>query len=145
MVKRGLTLILVLVVAASLSGCATLFKKKTSEAEGLRSQISGLESQIQEKDQEISNLKDALAASIQEKEVLERKMGMEQKSRPTVKQIQTALKNAGFDPGAIDGKMGKQTKDAIKAFQKANGLVVDGRAGRLTWEILGKYLDKKVK
>lgn len=56
------------------------------------------------------------------------------------KQIQFALKKAGFDPGPIDGKLGKNTRKAIRQFQKANGLKADGIVGRRTWEKLSKYL-----
>lgn len=55
------------------------------------------------------------------------------------RQIQTALKNAGYDPGPIDGKMGVMTMSAIRNFQKANNLVADGKVGPRTWEILQKY------
>jgi peptidoglycan hydrolase-like protein with peptidoglycan-binding domain len=41
--------------------------------------------------------------------------------------------------------MGKQTREAIRSFQRANNLVVDGKVGKKTWEILRGYLDKKVK
>jgi len=60
--------------------------------------------------------------------------------RPTVKEIQTALKNAGFDPGSFDGKIGPRTRQAIKDFQKSKGLVPDGAVGPKTWASLGKYL-----
>ncbi|MFA5388159.1 MAG: peptidoglycan-binding domain-containing protein [Candidatus Omnitrophota bacterium] len=60
--------------------------------------------------------------------------------RPTTKEIQTALKNAGFDPGSIDGKIGPRTRQAIKDFQKSKGLVPDGVVGPKTWTSLGKYL-----
>lgn len=50
----------------------------------------------------------------------------------TIKQIQQALKAAGFDPGPIDGIKGPKTIAAIKAFQAANGLVVDGIVGPKT-------------
>lgn len=46
--------------------------------------------------------------------------------------IQRQLAAAGFDPGPIDGRIGARTIRAIKAFQVANGLAVDGRAGPLT-------------
>jgi hypothetical protein len=59
---------------------------------------------------------------------------------PTVQEIQTALKNAGYYPGAIDGKAGPMTKKAIEDFQQANGLQVDGKVGPKTWGLLGKYL-----
>jgi len=60
---------------------------------------------------------------------------------PTVQEIQTALKNAGYYPGAIDGKAGPMTKKAIEDFQQANGLQVDGKVGIKTWGLLGKYLN----
>ncbi|MEW6008530.1 MAG: peptidoglycan-binding domain-containing protein [Candidatus Omnitrophota bacterium] len=57
-----------------------------------------------------------------------------------MKEIQRALKSAGFNPGAIDGKLGSQTEAAIKNFQKVSNLKVDGRVGRNTWRLLKKYL-----
>jgi len=62
--------------------------------------------------------------------------------QPQATEIQTALKNANFYLGAIDGKIGPMTKAAIEAFQKANGLVVDGKVGPKTWQLLSKYLNK---
>jgi len=60
--------------------------------------------------------------------------------KPTVIEIQTALKHAGFYTGNIDGKLGAKSKKAIEDFQKANGLKVDGKVGPKTWEALGKHL-----
>ena len=56
------------------------------------------------------------------------------------KEIQMALKNAGFYAGTIDGKIGPKSKQAILDFQKANGLKVDGKVGPKTWAALEKYL-----
>lgn len=56
------------------------------------------------------------------------------------KQIQLALKKAGFYKGAIDGKIGPQTRRAIREFQKARGLKPDGVVGKKTWEELRTYL-----
>jgi peptidoglycan hydrolase-like protein with peptidoglycan-binding domain len=39
-----------------------------------------------------------------------------------VKRIQLALRNAGHDPGPIDGVYGWQTQAAMKAYQKEKGL-----------------------
>ncbi len=60
--------------------------------------------------------------------------------RPTVRDIQRALKNAGYDPGPIDGIIGRRTKRAIIDFQKANRLSPDGIVGRKTWGKLGPHL-----
>jgi membrane-bound lytic murein transglycosylase B len=40
--------------------------------------------------------------------------------------LQDLLGKAGFDPGGVDGRMGPKTVAAVKAFQKARGLVPDG-------------------
>ncbi|MFA6079592.1 MAG: peptidoglycan-binding protein [Candidatus Omnitrophota bacterium] len=58
------------------------------------------------------------------------------------KDIQSALKNAGFYSGAIDGKIGPKTKKAIQEFQAAKGLTVDGKVGPKTWAELAKYLSQ---
>jgi peptidoglycan hydrolase-like protein with peptidoglycan-binding domain len=135
-----------------LSGCATARKQNDLEVQGLRNQISVMETQLQTKDEEITGLKDELnKASMvsQEKtadqQAVSQKMIPEVKSRPTFKQIQIALKNAGYDPGPVDGRHGKQTYSAIKTFQKDNGLHVDGKVGKRTWDALKKYLYQKVK
>lgn len=54
----------------------------------------------------------------------------------TMFEIQRALKAAGFDPGAIDGKDGPMTRAAVKQFQSQNGLAVDGVAGPKTQDAL---------
>ncbi len=56
------------------------------------------------------------------------------------KDVQLALKAAGFDPGSTDGKMGPRTKAAIRDFQLANGLQADGKVGPRTWAKLQTYL-----
>ena len=54
--------------------------------------------------------------------------------------IQAALKNAGYYQGNVDGKIGTATKEALKSFQKDNGLDADGVCGRRTWDKLKPYL-----
>lgn len=45
---------------------------------------------------------------------------------PYIKTIQTKLKEKGFYKIAIDDAFGKGTNDAVVAFQKSKGLIVDG-------------------
>ncbi len=59
---------------------------------------------------------------------------------PATRDIQQALANAGFYQGPIDGKSGPLTQDAIRAFQQANSLKVDGKVGPQTWARLSTYL-----
>ncbi|MBG6148073.1 GH24 family phage-related lysozyme (muramidase) [Labrenzia sp. EL_142] len=52
---------------------------------------------------------------------------------PVVKEAQEALKRFGFDPGDIDGWMGKNTKEAVLAYQKTHPhLTNDGIIGPAT-------------
>lgn len=44
-----------------------------------------------------------------------------------IREIQTALFYLGYDPGSVDGQKGTHTIDAIKQFQQANALYVDGK------------------
>jgi N-acetylmuramoyl-L-alanine amidase len=49
-----------------------------------------------------------------------------------VADIQRALLARGNDPGPVDGKIGAKTRAAVRAFQKASGLLVDGILGPVT-------------
>ena len=46
-----------------------------------------------------------------------------------VLQLQQALNALGYDTNGADGKFGKGTEQAVKAYQQANGLTADGKAG----------------
>lgn len=50
----------------------------------------------------------------------------------TVKWLQEMLLAAGHELGKADGIFGKKTELAVRAFQRASGLVVDGIAGKKT-------------
>ncbi len=43
-----------------------------------------------------------------------------------VQSVQTALDGKGFNPGPIDGIIGHQTMDAMKRYQRTNGLATGG-------------------
>jgi peptidoglycan hydrolase-like protein with peptidoglycan-binding domain len=118
-----------------LAGCATAKK------ENLTSRQLGSELENQPLAEELA------AASAAQPLEQEAEFSAEQEVRPAKdpaelsrEDVQTALKNAGFYSGEIDGKFGPQTRKAIKEFQKANGLQVDGLAGKKTKTALVKYL-----
>lgn len=62
--------------------------------------------------------------------------------KPTNKDVQIALRNAGFYKGEVDGVIGPKTRKAIEEFQAKNNLTVDGKVGPKTWTVLSKYLDQ---
>lgn len=80
----------------------------------------------------------APAAVLQEPTTLE--LTSTAPEKPTDKDIQTALKNAGLYNGPIDGNIGPKSQKAIKVFQEQNGLTVDGKVGPRTWKKLSSYL-----
>ncbi len=56
-----------------------------------------------------------------------------------VRQIQTKLKRWGYYNGNVDGIFGSGTLEAVKWFQRKNGLQVDGIAGKKTLEAMGIF------
>lgn len=66
---------------------------------------------------------------------------------PEVKQLQENLIKLGYgkymEPYGADGKYGAKTKLAVKAFQRDNGLTVDGKAGPITLGKIEELLKKQ--
>jgi His-Xaa-Ser repeat protein HxsA len=65
-------------------------------------------------------------------------------TRPTTDQlmvmimrVQAALYSRGYDPGAIDGSLGLQTRSALSSFQSAQGLSATGTMTTETLNALG--------
>jgi peptidoglycan hydrolase-like protein with peptidoglycan-binding domain len=65
-----------------------------------------------------------------------KKMAKKAKPSKAVMAVQEALNKNGAKL-KIDGLMGKQTRAAIRAYQKANGLKATGRADKATMAKLG--------
>ncbi|MHB8155522.1 MAG: peptidoglycan-binding domain-containing protein [Candidatus Omnitrophota bacterium] len=63
-------------------------------------------------------------------------IGYRLKTKDRIRQIQIALKKAGFYQGEIDSKIGSKTKKAIIDFQRSKKLKPDGVIGLKTWEEL---------
>ncbi len=70
------------------------------------------------------------AVSSQEEPVLLR-------NRPFVRQVQEALARRGFDPGPADGIMGPRTRQAVRDYQRSEGLPENGQLTDETVESLG--------
>lgn len=141
MKKNFLGIMSLLLAVILVSGCATT-RPKPMTAQDPQAQIADLQSQVQAKDQEIQDLRYQLESHQQslsnnfsssgdsDKYNLLRVPGV------TATDVQRALVRAGFDPGPVDGRLGRQTKKAIKAFQRKNGLTADGVIGDKTWAAL---------
>jgi len=136
-----------LLVCVFFAGCAAA-RKKDTQIEELRSHVSSLESELERKDERIKSLESTAespdSTRMNQGYVTTTAAGNEEKtkrvSRMSARQIQTALKNAGYYKGPLDGKLGRQARKAIKAFQRAQGLKPDGMVGKRTALRLRKYL-----
>lgn len=61
-------------------------------------------------------------------------------SGENVTKVQKRLIQYGYLSGSADGKYGEATRDAVRWFQKNNGITVDGRVGPATAAALGVTL-----
>ncbi len=59
---------------------------------------------------------------------------------PNVKLIQSLLRKIGYSIDAVDGFFGNNTRQAVIAFQRNNGLIPDGIVGPATWAIFENLL-----
>ena len=121
-------------LALMLAGCTTCNKK----VDTLETRVTSLENTVG-----IKSEKESTVTTPQETSVASAAAKAEEMTvtdNPTKKDIQSALKNAGFYTGVVDGKFGLMTKKAIEKFQEANGLKADGKVGPNTWDKLKSYL-----
>jgi len=126
-----------------LTGCATTQRGQSIKTQELQTRVNYLELELKRKNQEIDRLESALEKA-QYVTIVSNDQKIEYKQSETpqeipIKQVQIALKKAGFYKGDIDGKQGPRTKEAIRVFQKARGLKVDGVVGKATWQALSRY------
>ena len=54
-----------------------------------------------------------------------------------VRRVQQALQSKGFDPGPIDGVIGRRTEDAIRGFQDRYGISTSAKVDNQTLYALG--------
>lgn len=128
-----------------LTGCATTQSGQNIQTQQLQNRVNYLELELKRKNQEINRLE----SELEKTQYItltpdDQKIKYKETKKPQeipIKQVQLALKKAGFYKGDIDGKKGPRTKEAIRAFQKARGLKVDGVVGKATWQALSRYLD----
>lgn len=120
---------LVVFLAFAIVGCATSSKKQATQSQPV----------VAQKTQQ--GLYDDQWSS-DSYEIPEQKAYSTTVVKLSPKQIQRALKSAGFYDGPIDGKIGPKTKAAITKFQKANGLKADGIVGKRTSAELNRYLSR---
>jgi len=60
-------------------------------------------------------------------------LGSDEVNNFRVAQIQNALKSFGYNPGVIDGRLGRDTRESIKKFQIAKGILPSGKIDSRTY------------
>lgn len=129
-----------------ISGCATT--KKTSD---LDERLFALEAKMNSIEQNQANAEDRLSGlevvSSRQAEAAREAISISLDKKPfnpcirlTKKDIQLALKNAGYYNGPIDGKLGSGTIKSLKKFQKENRLKANGKINKETRNKLSAYL-----
>ncbi len=138
MKRKNLAFLSVTVSMVLLAGCATAKPRPASQSD-LNGQVSALQNEVQAKDQQIQDLQYQLESQQQSLQTNFSRKGKNE--RPSIIRVegvsaadlQKALVRAGYNPGPVDGHVGKRTKNAVKAFQRKNNLRADGIVGEKTW------------
>lgn len=154
------TFLFAMIGLLAFSGCAS--RKTSKKVDTLQAQMGAVTDELVRLDQSLQDTRSALQAEEARKMQLqseigaaEERIGALQEEEGVIKSIyrtpsgfelpavniQKALKKAGYYNGALDGKIGPATRDALMAFQKDNGLGADGVCGRKTWSKLKVYLE----
>ncbi|MBU9889528.1 MAG: peptidoglycan-binding protein [Candidatus Omnitrophica bacterium] len=155
-----MTALFVMAGLIALSGCAS--KKTTKKVDTLQAQMGVVTDELVRLDQSLQDTRAALATEEAKKSALSSELSVTESRIDALQEeegvirgiyrtpsgfelpsvnIQKALKKAGYYNGALDGKVGPMTRDAIRAFQSDNGLTADGVCGRQTWSKLKSYLE----
>ncbi|MFH1440904.1 MAG: peptidoglycan-binding domain-containing protein [Candidatus Omnitrophota bacterium] len=149
--KRLIVVVLAVIFSINLAGCGrknSSSKEIAPEAMSIE-ELSMMGTESKDKtDTAVNNLSQAEMPVAKDIGIPEVKLAALPPSgpyRPSIRNIQTALKNAGCYTGKVDGKSGPLTKKAIKDFQKTANLKIDGKVGPKTWDVLSKYLNSEKK
>ena len=155
---RGFRLVMLMGLASLVAGCAGAGGRTRQELARLQSQVGLLDERVTQLERSSlgslpgggASFSDALPESApaartdgpSKARVAVAETGSATSSlKPSTREIQQALKNAGFYQGPVDGKMGPMTRDAVREFQRVHGLTDDGVVGRQTWAKLKAYVD----
>lgn len=143
--KTVVLLALGVAVSFTVTGCGTAPKKVKEELTGIKTRVDTLESRVESVEAKQAEAERVVVETPKVTEPSWPDTNFDVKSstvpaKTDVKQVQTALKSAGYYNGEIDGVKGRNTKRAIKAFQRDHGLASDGIVGSKTWDLLSKYV-----
>lgn len=139
-------LFLSILLVGILAGCSAT--RESSNVSLLEAKVANMERAMAARDQQIEELRSELdrltgssasfsggrasVSDIKDKGII--------RVSASPQDVQMALQKAGYYNGEVDGRIGRQTTEAIKQFQKDHELKVDGIVGRGTWAQMESYL-----
>lgn len=143
--NNGMKIAALVAAGALVAGCSSLSGTRAKkDQDPLNTRLAALEGQVTALNQRVEEL--AQAGPAQQAAGFEVTPGAgspaQSAQKFTVRQIQRALASAGFYKGTVDGKEGPKTKVAVREFQRAQGLKVDGVVGSSTRQALARYLSE---
>ncbi len=147
------------VLMVSLVGCATT--KQPTNMSQMNLRMAQVEDQLDQQGQDVADLKTSIEGLLSYVRKIDSGSGAARKVSSgrqitskgktqeqgilrvsaSPRDVQVALKNAGYYKGAIDGKLGAGSQKAIKSFQTDHDLTSDGIIGKVTWMQLKSYLE----
>lgn len=133
-----------------ISGCSTVPKKRfNEEMSGIKTRVETLETRVEGVEAKQAATEQAMVTTTTKTPepswpetnftTKDAKAEVAPAPKASTREVQMALKKAGYYSGKVDGVKGRNTKRAIKAFQRDHGLAADGVVGKKTWELLSKY------
>jgi peptidoglycan hydrolase-like protein with peptidoglycan-binding domain len=129
-------LLFVLAALIPVSGCSSYRTQRLEErVDQLDDRVSKMEAR-EEFVQTTVETEEVILDADSEAEILARIAAMGKKD------IQRALRSAGYYDGAIDGKIGPRSRKAIREFQRDHNLKVDGIVGENTKRALLRYVSE---
>lgn len=104
----------------------TAYTQLESEKAQIESEKTQLESEVTALKEQIETLTAGQETETEAVELSTEVVGTTYTDAATVKIVQTALNEEGFDCGTPDGKAGAKTTEALKAYQTSKGINVNG-------------------
>ena len=156
---------IIFLLALVASGCSTTRTVQPPTETKLQMRVVQLENKVEEREKDIEDLRseiDEISRQMETKSAAPNSSRVESIPGPSTatatqpvtnylygdiirvdahpQDIQTALKNAGYYNGNVDGKLGQNSQKAIRDFQADHNLQADGVIGRKTWAELKNFL-----
>lgn len=141
--KNGMKIAAWVAAGAMVAGCSSFSGTRAKKDEALNNRLAALEGQVTALNQRVEEMAGTEQPDAAGSEASAQQPAPARTARRfTVRETQRALASAGFYQGPVDGKAGPKTLRAIREFQQANGLKVDGIVGSSTRQALAKHLQE---